>query len=251
MIVRALGRRTAVRLRATARAQRVALAVLVGAPLAVRLVSPSTEAVARAIVAVVVYGGLALPFCVALGGPASTAGRAAALLWLQKPRSPWSLHLAGLGPRLLAGGATVAAVSTGGAAVALVLGSNGALDRIGATVPALFLSVPVVVVVVHASSGIGLRPEPLMALLLLAGLVAPRLAMVVAPEAAAPWAGWIELLALPVDEIGNAARALRSSGRVGSDLLVIVRFCAIWSLVGVLAQARPSASHPGARSASS
>lgn len=242
MTVRSLRRRTTVCLRATAGAHRVTFAVLAGGPLVVCLAGGTPEAVARSLLAVVIYGGVALPFCVALGGPASAGGRAATPLWLQKPRAPWGLHLAGLAPRLLAGLLAVGTVAAGGAAVALLLGSDAALDRIAQSLPTLFLCAPVVVVVVHASSGIGLRPEPLMALLFLGALVAPRLALVLAPEVADPWTPWIDLFALPVDEIPSAARFLRrpASGG-GADLLVVLRFCAIWTLIGVLARARPGA----------
>lgn len=248
MSFRSLLRRTAVRLRATAGARRVTFAALAGVPLVVHFSGTHPEATARSILAVVVYGGPGLAFCTSLGGPASARERAAALLWLQKPRTPWGLHLAALPPRLLAGALAAGGIAAAGVAVALLLGSGAALDRIAEALPALILSALVVVVVVHASSGIGLRPEPLMALLFLAALVSPRLAQVLAPEVTASWTPWIDLLALPVDEIPPAARFLRHPGSGGgSDLLVVARFCAIWTLVGVLARARPGAWRPAGR----
>lgn len=244
-MLRRLLRRTAVRFRATAGAHRVAFAVLAGAPLVAHLAGASTEATERSLLAAVIYAGVALPFCVALGGPGSGRGRAAALLWLQKPCTPWGLHLARLAPRLLGGLVATGAVSAAGVVVALVLGSGTGVERITDSMPVLLLCAPVVVVGVHASSGLGLRPEPLMALVFLAGLVAPRLAEVLAPEVVGPWAPLIDLLALPVDEIPPAARFLRyPGGGGGSDLWVVLRFCAIWTVVGVLAQARPGAWRP-------
>lgn len=252
MIVRSLLRRTGVRLRAAAGAHRVTFAVVVGGPVVVRIAGASPEATARTLLAVVIYGGIALPFCVALGGPASSGGRAASLLWLQKPRTPWGLHLAGLAPRLLAGTLTAGMVAAAGALVSLLVGSGPALERIAASTPVLLLGAPVVVATVHASSGFGLRPEPLMALLFLGALVAPRLAQVLVPEVVAPWTPWIELLALPLDELPSAARFLRQpSGGGGSDVLVVLRFCAIWSLAGVLARTRPGAWRPAGRRPSS
>lgn len=247
MILRSLLRRTAVRFRAAAGAHRVAFAVLAGGPLVAHLAGASPEATERSLLAAVVYAGVGLPFCVALGGPASGRGRAAALLWLQKPCTPWALHLAALGPRLLGGTVATGAVAATGALIAVLLGSDTAVDRIGESLPVLLLCVPVVVVGVHAASGLGLRPEPLMALVFLGALVAPRLAEVLIPEVVGPWVPLIDLLALPVDEIPTAARFLRhprSGG--GPDLWVVVRFCAIWTLVGALAQARPGAWRPAA-----
>lgn len=196
-----------VRVRARTRTVVLTLLVLVVGPVAFGLPEQDPEATRRAAASIVVLAPALLVLLLASGGVAGDVARGTAPIWLQKPVEPALLYLDRLVPRLVLGVLVPLVAVAVTLAVLAVAGPPGSIPWLLEGLPRVVLACIMMVVFAHAVSGLGLRPEPLWVILLLAGLLLLRV-YVVGNRPTGLFAPLIDLAVLPVDRLDATARLL-------------------------------------------